>query len=426
MARPGVVGEGAAVSPELSVLIVNYNTWRECAAAVQSLRENPPTRPDGSVMPYECIVVDNKSPRRAEADIGLLRQALADVGRDCGDPSAGRLILHDDNAGYSKGVNLCFRHSRGRWILVSNPDLLFPKGCISSLQRHLERDPTAGCVVPKGYWDADYLGKLPPNTLPTMADLLVSTLAEFCRPLRRWYGRRLVADWLHIWEADQPIALRMMSGCLFLVERSYFESIGLMDERFPLYYEDADLSVRIHRSGRRLVQVPDSKLIHFVNRSGQTDYTTMMTRHDISRDLYFRKWYGRLGGFVHAQINKLLRSPRGRRWVKIPPDSPFVDLGSSAEPPVLRLGRNCQRYLLLVSLDSRFHLSGGLVGSGDAWTPTAAVFANFSAMTYWCRVYDLSRGGIEDIGTWRYDCRRHLGAAVAEPAAGVGAATATD
>ena len=73
--------------------------------------------------------------------------------------------------------------------------------------------------------------------------------------------------------------LNMMSGCLFLMERGYFESIGRMDERFPLYYEDADLSRRILRSGRTLTQVPDSRLVHFVNRSGQTDFETMMRRH---------------------------------------------------------------------------------------------------------------------------------------------------
>jgi GT2 family glycosyltransferase len=396
------------VTPELSVLIVNYNTWRECAAAVQSLRRNPPLRADGSVMPYECIVVDNASPQQQADDVDLLQQALAEVARDQGDADAGRLIRHGDNSGYSKGVNLCFRHSRGRFILVSNPDLLFPSGCIAALLRHLERHRDVGCVVPKGYWDEEFQGRLPPNTLPTLADLVVSSFGEFFRPLRRRYGRALLRQWLRIWEAEQPIELRMMSGCLFLMERDYFEALGLMDERFPLYYEDADLSRRIRRSGRKLVQVPDARLVHFVNRSGQTDLTTMMTRHDVSRDLYFRKWYGRLGGFVHARINALLRSAWGKKRIQAPPDSPFVDLGSSDQPPVLRF-RRCERFLLLVSLDSRFHLSGGLVGSGDAWTPSAGVFANFSATTYWCRVYDVGAGRLELLGTWRYDCLRHLG-----------------
>ena len=71
-----------AGGPELSVLIVNYNTWLECAGAVRSLMENPPTRPDGSPMRYECIVVDNLSPRRPEPQIQKLRDALAALCED--------------------------------------------------------------------------------------------------------------------------------------------------------------------------------------------------------------------------------------------------------------------------------------------------------------------------------------------------------
>ena len=69
------------MKPELSVLIVNYNTWRDCAHAVQSLRRNPPRRRDGSAMPFEVLVVDNKSPRRSQEEIELVQHALADVAR---------------------------------------------------------------------------------------------------------------------------------------------------------------------------------------------------------------------------------------------------------------------------------------------------------------------------------------------------------
>jgi GT2 family glycosyltransferase len=421
VADRGLGGEGGAVTPELSVLIVNYNTWRDCAAAVQSLRQNGPTRADGSPMPYEVIVVDNASPLRPPADIELLRQALADVAADQRDERSSQLILHDDNGGYSKGVNLCFRHSRGRWILVSNPDLLFSPGCISALQRQLERDPRTGCAVPKGYWDSEHRGKLPPNRLPTLGDFVWTTLADFVRPLRRRYGRALVREWLGIWEAQRPLPMRMMSGCLFLVERGYFESIGLMDERFPLYYEDSDLSRRIHRSGRLLVQVPDSKLVHFVNRSGQTDLATMWSRHDISRDLYFAKWYGPLGRFVHRGLLRLLKSRVGRALFKTPPDAPFVDLGASEQAPVLRF-RRCERFLVLVTPDPRFHLAGGVLGSGDAWTPTPELFANFGPTVYWCRAYDLTGGRLDEIGTWRYE--RVIAPAAALPAAPAGPSTA--
>lgn len=405
------------MSAELSVLIVNYNTWHECVAAIASLRAQPPTRPDGAPMPFECIVVDNLSPQRDPAAIAAVEEQLAVLRREQGDERAGQLILHTENAGYSKGVNLAYRHSRGRWILVSNPDLEFTPGLIPALQRHLERDPRAGCVVPKGFWDADFMGRLPPNTLPTLADAAISALGEFSRTLSRWYSRRLTRNCVRVWLAEQPLALPMMSGCLFLIERAFFESIGLMDERFPLYYEDADLSVRIRKAGRTVTQVPDAHLIHFVNRSGQSDMATMWQRHHVSRKLYYRKWYGAFGPWLLRRCEGLLRTPALRWLRKQPPHGAMTDLGASDQRPRIELPRSCQRFLLQMSLDPRFYLSGGLFGSGDHWTPTDRMFANFSPTTYYYRAFDLTDGRFQELGMWRYTCVRQL---VPQPAAGGG------
>jgi hypothetical protein len=394
---------------ELSVLIVNYNTWRECAAAVASLRQHPPTRPDGTPMPFECIVVDNLSPRRSDAEIAAVEHELRLLAEQQGDAAAGRLVLHTENGGYSKGMNLAFGHSRGRWILVSNPDVIFTAGLIDRLLRHLERDPRAGCAVPKGFWDPGLEGHLPPNTLPTLWDVAMTTLGEFSRRLSRWYARRLARSWVRVWTAAQPVALPMMSGCLFLIERAFFEAVGRFDERYPLYYEDTDLSLTIRKAGRRVVQVPDAHFVHLVNRSGMSDVPTMTSRHDISRALYYRKWYGRLGTWALAGSRWLLRDPRLARWKKVPPHGPVIDLGESVERPVIRLPRRCERFLMLLSLDSRGYLSGGMFGSGDRWTPSDTMWGNFACTTYFFEAFDLDGGRLESLGRWRYRSLSHLG-----------------
>ncbi|MBL8723247.1 MAG: glycosyltransferase family 2 protein [Planctomycetes bacterium] len=402
----------APARAELSVLIVNYMTWRECQAALRTLREHGPTRPDGSPMPYEVVVVDNLSPNRNPEGIAMLEAELAAIRVQQGDPSAGQLILHTENGGYSKGMNLALAHSRGRWILVSNPDLVFTPGLIPKLQRHLENDPKAGIVVPKGFWDPSFMGRLPPNTLPTLFDVLVTTFGEFSRSLSRWYQHRLCRQWLRIWQAERPLALPMMSGCLFLVDREFFERIGRFDERYPLYYEDSDLSRTIVGAGRTIAQVPDAQLVHFVNRSGMADPETMWRRHDQSRQIYFRKWYGWRGALVLRVCHWLLHSKLLRRLRKAPPHGPMQDLGASHEPPVIVLPRRCERFLLLMSLDCRFYLSGGMFGSGDRWTPSAEMFRNFGYTTFFYLAFDLTDGRFEELGRWRYQCLSHLGVPV--------------
>ena len=88
---------------ELSVLIVNYNSWKECAQAVESLRANGPTRPDGSPMPFECVVVDNASPQQPPRLVERVERELQLLCEQQGDDRAGVLIRHDENGGYSKG-----------------------------------------------------------------------------------------------------------------------------------------------------------------------------------------------------------------------------------------------------------------------------------------------------------------------------------
>lgn len=399
---------------ELSVLIVNYNTWRECIGAIRSLRENGPTRPDGSPMPFECIVVDNCSPMRAPGQREALENELSLLANEQGDASAGKLVMHDDNGGYSKGMNLAFSHCRGRWILVSNPDLVFTEGLIGKLQRHLENDPKAGVVVPKGFWDIGFSGRLPPNTLPTLLDVVITTLGSFSRTLSRWHANRLMRSWVRIWRANAPLSLPMMSGCLFLVEREFFEEIGLFDERYPLYYEDADLSVKIRKAGRTVTQVPDAELAHFVNRSGMSDPQTMWERHDVSRELYYRKWFGRLGKWMLRWSSWMATARLWKCLHRDAPHGPIVDLGESTERPVIKLPRHCDEYLLLMSLDPRFYLSGGMFLSGDEWTPADSMWENFHYATFYYAAYDLSDGRFEKLGQWRYQCLSHLGVATEE------------
>ena len=96
---------------------------------------------------------------------------------------------------------------------------------------------------------------------------------------------------------------------------------------------------------------------------------------------------------------------------------------------MLELGRQCERFLVLLSLDARFYLAAGLIGSGARWTPSPAAFDLFVSATYYFAAYDLTGGRFQRIGTWRYTCLSHFGVpvpgtAVSKPEA-VGSAEGT-
>lgn len=379
---------------DLSLLIVNYNTWRLCVDALRSFRAHPPRRADGSELDWEVIVVDNASP---QPDAGAAEEIRALIG------DRGKLILHDENGGYSTGMNLAYRHSRGRILLVSNPDVLFTPDCATRQAAAVTADLSIGAAAPRGYLDEGLEGHLPPNILPTIGDLWRSTLAALGPRFVRSYSRRRTADALRTWQADRDVELEMLSGCCFTMRRDFVEEIGFFDERFPLYYEDTDLSMRIRRARRRIVQIENAHLVHLYDRSAQTSKDEAMRRYWISRRAYYRKWYGWLGMRFYDLCLAITRSGFGQRQAQRPPQPQMVDLGRSTEPPVIPLpGGSDGRFLVEMSLDPRFYLAAGAFGQGDRWSPGPALFAAFGPTTYYFRILDLSGDRPREVGVYSY------------------------
>jgi hypothetical protein len=63
-------------------------------------------------------------------------------------------------------------------------------------------------------------------------------------------------------KSESPYGTEYLSGCGMLIKKDVFKKIGLFDERFFLYYEDADFSVRAKKAGFDLVVVPAAHLKH--------------------------------------------------------------------------------------------------------------------------------------------------------------------
>ncbi len=378
----------------LSVLIVNYNSWRVCMELLQSLQANPPLNADGTVMAIEVIVVDNCSPMREPEIEQTMRKQLAAMN--------GELILHQENGGYGKGMNLAYTHASGDLILVCNPDLYFQPGCIDMLLRHMETQPKTGAVAPEGYWDKGLQGRLPPNVLPTLGDLWRLTLAGLSPYFVRRYAEKRSREAFKVWDAKQDVRLPMLSGCCFLLRRTLIDEIGFFDERFPLYYEDTDLSMRIRRAGYEIVQVAGAKLVHYYNQSGQTDNELAMQRYWISRRLYYRKWYGRTGVWLYDMSRRILGSKWAIKRSKLSPHAQIHDLGAHKTKPVIEFTQPVGRVLVEVALDPNFYLAAAIFGDGQRWTVGDELFNSIGPMTYYFRALDVSASPAKLLGIYRY------------------------
>jgi len=83
-----------------------------------------------------------------------------------------------------------------------------------------------------------------------------------------WLGYRC----LHFGDGDAdegqysaPRAVQYTPTCCVLVSRELFSSVGMMDERYFIYYDDTDFMLRATRSGYLLYLLPAAKLWHKVS-----------------------------------------------------------------------------------------------------------------------------------------------------------------
>jgi len=181
---------------------------------------------------FEVVVVDN-----ASRD-GSIEDARRDFGR-------AHFILNRENVGFAAGMNIGIRFARSkgaRFIWLMNNDAIPGRDALSELVRIAMREPKA----------------------------LLSPLV-LDRSGKTWFAAGRI-DWMRMRavHADSPIDTKRnepyetgyLSGCALFLPKKAVERVGLLDEDYFLYYEDADYSVRAHKAGFRTIVVPKSVVVH--------------------------------------------------------------------------------------------------------------------------------------------------------------------
>ena len=222
--------------PRLSVVIVNYDQWPDTIRLVRRLRASPAVRSGAA----EVVIVDNHSPAHPAA--ARLRRwqgvSLRRWGR---------------NRGFARAVNEGCRLSRGRWLLLLNPDMSlsddFLDGVLTLMDRLALEDPRAG-VVGFHLRNSDGSRQLSSGPLPTLAGTLAGlALPRARRKYRRVHGRR-------------RSRVGWVTGCCLLLQRDCLQQLGGFDRDFFLYYEDVDFCERARAAGWSVWYEPDLRAIH--------------------------------------------------------------------------------------------------------------------------------------------------------------------
>jgi GT2 family glycosyltransferase len=277
-------------APTLTVVVVTYNTRAlalDCLASLEDWATD---------VPHETFVVDN-------ASTDGTRAAIADAFPNV------NLIAREHNDGFSAANNEALRRARGRYTLLLNGDTRVLPGALEAMIHFLDAHPEtglAGCrlVDGEGATDAS-AGGLPGFRMQVASWLGLRRLVPATvvrRALRSRLLRRLIdaiagGYFVPATSGTEPVEVEFLSGACVLVRRDVWDQIGLLDERFFLYLEDADLCRRAARAGWRLHYLPAATIVHLGGRSFAT--RPGGGTHHLSRERaaslvhYFRKHGGR-------------------------------------------------------------------------------------------------------------------------------------
>ena len=264
--------------PELSIIIVNYNVkllLEQCLLSVRRAIKK---------MTAEIFVVDNNS---SDGSVDYLQPKFPEI----------IFIRNKDNPGFSKANNQAIRQTRGKYVLLLNPDTVIGENTLQKTCQFMETHSEAGGI---GVKMINGHGRF----LPESKRSYPSPWNSFCKMFGLSYlfpNSRCFAKYqLRYLDENQTHKVEVLSGAFMLLRQETLKKIGLLDERFFMYGEDIDLSYRIILGGYTNYYLPET-IIHYKGESTRKNDIAYVKTFYNAMLLFFKKYYPR-SGYVYSSI----------------------------------------------------------------------------------------------------------------------------
>ncbi len=242
--------------PLVSIIILTYNNLHLTEQCLNSIYRYP-TYPH-----FELIVVDNASTDGTRAYLKELAGNKENV----------KLIFHDQNVGFARGVNTGIKAAEGEYVVILNNDTVVTRGWLNKLIRYLEKDRTIGMVGP--------VTNLAGNE--ARIETSYSNLEEMEQFAQR-YTREHENSYFEI----DTLAMFCVA-----MRKTLFAEVGFLDEQFEIgMFEDDDFALRVKNRGYKIICAEDVFVHHFHNASfklmGEQKYQEIFTAN---RRRFEEKW----------------------------------------------------------------------------------------------------------------------------------------
>jgi len=243
---------GLSPAPDLTIVIVNYNTRKLTLDCLDSIYRSASSA--SAPLHIECIVIDNAS---SDGSVEAIRSQYPQV----------RVIANAQNAYFSAAYTQGILLAAGRYILAMNPDMSVNGQTLLQLVQQMGADPTIGAATTTMYFPN---GTLQRNGSRFVTfDYLLLQYTFWGKLLRRRH--RAARDWL--WYADWDHMTRrpidVLPGSCIIAARETWAAVGGFDSRMLMYFSDDYVSQAIQRLGKQTVYLVSDGIVHYEGASSR-------------------------------------------------------------------------------------------------------------------------------------------------------------
>ena len=229
----------------VDIAIVNYKTADDTLAGIRALGRWD----QGTVW-----VIDNSEDFR---EAQTLQQSLADR------PWV-QVVAAPKNLGFGRACNLVFERSTAPYFLLLNPDAKIEGAHALGLRQALRDHPDYAAIAPNLFWNDEGTFLTPIGSPQSPVEsILECVLTHSFRLACSAASRSVIRNRRLLDTAASLTPVPMVSGAILMLRRSaVIDAGGLFDPDYFMFFEDADLSLRLRRQGWRLAVLPSATAVH--------------------------------------------------------------------------------------------------------------------------------------------------------------------
>lgn len=281
--------------PSLAIATVVYNTYGILDDFFSSL--------DASISAARISCKDGDS-----LNVTVYLADLSDSPQDYAYPPYVQ-VIPAENRGYAHGVNMAtvqaMRDGQQQFMVI-NSDVIFSKDCVSNALARLTDHPKT-ILGGKIWYAAGY-------------EYHTDRYSDDQRGTVLWYAGGKI-DWNHVTTAhcgvdevdgpewNTPGKTEFVTGCLMLYDRQVIDTVGLWDEAYFLYFEDADFCVRAAQAGVALRYEPSIGIWHknaqSTDGAGSDLHMRYQRRNRLRFGLKYAPWRTKLHLVKDAVLGRL-------------------------------------------------------------------------------------------------------------------------